>query len=339
MRLKKGTFYAGIISIISGTIFLCSSRKQVVVLPDQSVLSESTEHSDSLTENLKTDETGTLIVEPQNWVNEQFVLLAKPVMFRRFGYELFRCPDLSSCARVDTFYELSNRRLKYERFCLDTLTVKGVTPDEGGEWLIEFLDKRYSINLFVRTKKSALQEMVFLKDFDAAYRRWRGKTVFSRKGVISVELPGGNLSSEKVKRYDSLKVTDVRYGLSPLPVNPIWLMVTTGKGTEGFIAVRFSWTNTMSDQVSESLSWRDDIAEVNPMQQYDWDATTWEVIESHRITVGMNKDQVTMSWGRPLKIVDTTLNNSKVQCWNYAAQKLYFDDNSLITIEDQGNSK
>jgi hypothetical protein len=33
--------------------------------------------------------------------------------------------------------------MKYERFCLDTLTVKAVTPEGGGEWLIEFIDKRY----------------------------------------------------------------------------------------------------------------------------------------------------------------------------------------------------
>jgi hypothetical protein len=114
-------------------------------------------------------------------------------------------------------------------------------------------------------------------------------------------------------------------------------MVTTGKGIEGFIPVRYSWTNAMSDQVSDLPSWGDDIAEINPMQQYDWDETTWEVIESHRITVGMDKDQVTMSWGRPLKMVDTTFDNSMVQCWNYAAQKLYFKENILITIEEQGS--
>jgi hypothetical protein len=36
--------------------------------------------------------------------------LSKPMMFRRFGYELFRCSDINNCARIDTFYELANRR-------------------------------------------------------------------------------------------------------------------------------------------------------------------------------------------------------------------------------------
>lgn len=339
MRIKKRLFfYTGIISLVSGVCFLCDiSKKPLRVLPDQSLLSGGVDSSKI--ENLKTDNTVPERSEPGKWVNSSFVLLPKPSMFRRFGYELYRCMDTSDCVVPDTFYELSNRRLKYDSFCCDTLVVTAVTHETDGEWLIAFLDKRYSIKLFTRTKKSALQEMVYLNDFEAACKRWRENAVFSRKGVISITVANGNLSSVKVRRYDSLKVFDVRYGLSPLPVNPIWLMVTTRSGVEGFIPVRYSWTNVMTDQVFDSLPWCDDILELNPVQYFNWDAAVWEVIENQRITIGMNKEQVFMSWGRPLEKVDTTFNSSRVQCWNYTAQKLYFNDNGLISIEDQGSLK
>jgi hypothetical protein len=176
--------------------------------------------------------------------------------------------------------------------------------------------------------------MVLLKDFEAACDRWRGQPVFSSKGVISSAGSNCNLSSVKVRRSDSLKVYDVRYGLSPLPVNPIWLMVKTNNGVEGFIPVRYSWSNVMLDQVYEGLPWADDILEFNPMKRYNWDPVSWELIENHRVTIGMERDQVLMSWGRPGQKSDTTINGSKLQCWIYPAQKLYFNEIGLITIED-----
>jgi hypothetical protein len=111
-------------------------------------------------------------------------------------------------------------------------------------------------------------------------------------------------------------------------------MVKSNNGKEGFIPVRYSWSNTMADQVLDGLPWTDDILEFNPIKRYTWDAVTWELIENHRVTIGMEKDQVLMSWGRPGLKSDTTINGGKLQCWKYPAQKLYFNENALITIED-----
>lgn len=322
--------------------FLCSCMTCTVpenkgsALPDQSRFEYS---SDSAKASAPVDDHQDVdvipeTVGPQQWVNLSFVLLPKPVMFQRFGYEVYRCADSRKCGESDSFYVLSNNRIKYDRFFNDTLKVIAVNRKQDGEWMISFLSGRHSINLFAHTKKAALSEMVLLKDFEAASRRWIGRSIFSSKGVISSNGTNGNLSSVKVRRFDSLKVYDVRYGLTPLPVNPIWLMIKSGNGIEGFIPVRYSWSNVMTDQVHEGLPWADEILEFNPLKRYSWDAAIWELIENHRIAIGMEREQIIMSWGRPIQKSDTTLNGSKLQCWIYPAQKLYFNEIALISIED-----
>jgi hypothetical protein len=305
-------------------------------LPDQSQLRNT---ADSLSVPLKIVQQQDVDpvperIKPEQWINQSFVLLPKPSMFQRFGYELYRCADSKLCSETDTFYEHSNKRIRYDRFCGDTLNVVAVSRKADGEWLVSLVDKRHNLNLFGHTKKTALTEMVLLKDFEAASKRWLGKPVFSSKGVISSNGSNGNLTSVKVRRFDSLKVYEVCYGLTPLPVNPIWLMVKSDNGIDGFIPVRYSWSNVIVDQVYDGLPWADDILEFNPMKRYNWDAAIWELIENHRVTIGMERDQVLMSWGRPVQKSDTLINGSKLQCWIYPAQKLYFNEIALITIED-----
>ncbi len=332
----KPLFTTGTI-VLTGLCIACTvSQKKGTLLPDQSLLNtaiDSTCVKTPIDQNQAADSVQEKL-EPDQWINRSFVLLPKPAMFQRFGYELYRCVDTGQCFETDTFYEHSNKRIRYDRFCGDTLNVIAVSRLADGEWLVSLHDNRYNLNIYGHTKKTALTEMVLLKDFEAACVRWRGKAVFSSKGVISTAGSNGNLSSIKVRRFDSLKVYDVRYGLTPLPVNPIWLMVKCNNGVEGFIPVRYSWSNVMSDQLHEGAAWDDDILEFNPMKRYNWDATIWELIENHRVTIGMERDQVIMSWGRPGEKSDTTINGAKLQCWIYPAQKLYFNEMALITIED-----
>jgi hypothetical protein len=336
--MKKNLCSFGISGFLSLLMVCTVSEKKGSILPDQSQLAST---ADSLSVQGQVDEDriyDTLPlpekIEPEQWVSHSFVLLPKPAMFQRFGYEVYRCADSKQCSESDTFYEHSSKRIRYDRFCGDTLNVVAVIRKPDGEWLVSLFDKRYNLSLYGHTKKAALTEMVLLKDFEAACDRWRGKAVFSSKGVISSAGSNGNLSSVKVRRFDSLMVYDVRYGLTPLPVNPIWLMVKTGNGVEGFIPVRYSWSNVMKDQVAEGLPWADDILEFNPIKRYNWDIAIWELIENHRVTIDMDKNQVLMSWGRPLQKSDTIINGSKLQCWIYPAQKLYFNEVVLVTIED-----
>lgn len=334
--MKKKLLATGISGFLCFILSCTISEKKGTLLPDQSQLTttvDSTSAPTLINENHEVDVNPEMIV-PDQWVNLSFVLLPKPAMFQRFGYEVYRCADNKQCSESDTFYLLSSKRIRYDRFAGDTLQVLAVSRNTDGEWLVTLVDKRYSLNLYAHTRKSALTEMVLLKDFESACNRWRGKTVFSSKGVISSAGSNGNLTSIKVRRFDSLRVYDVRYGLSPLPVNPIWLMVKSNTGIEGFIPVRYSWSNVMTDQLLDGLPWADDILEFNPMKRHTWDAVAWELIENHRVTIGMEKDQVLMSWGRPGQKADTTINGSKLQCWKYPAQKLYFNETALITIED-----
>ncbi len=59
-----------------------------------------------------------------------------------------------------------------------------------------------------------------------------------------------------------------------------------------------------------------------------------ETIKKQKIRLGMTKDQVLLSWGKPKNINRTvTLHGAKEQ-WVYDKQYLYFEDGNLAAYQD-----
>jgi hypothetical protein len=126
-------------------------------------------------------------------------------------------------------------------------------------------------------------------------------------------------------------VTGVRWGMTPLPPKPLWILVETPSGEKGFIPTRASWVNAMIDSKNNSAPWNDDIMETDPKKLYSWDETIWEAINSHSIATGMNRLQVRMSWGRPKSVLPSA--SDKKETWVYSAQSLVFVNDSLVSSE------
>ena len=123
--------------------------------------------------------------------------------------------------------------------------------------------------------------------------------------------------------------------MTPLPVNPIWLVVRTADSTEGFIPVRVSWTNTMIDRRTDRRPWDEDIYETDPAVLYEWDENMWETINNHRVILEMTADQVTASWGYPLSVEPLREDSTSDEIWTYPSQKLHFHDNKLVAISER----
>jgi len=263
------------------------------------------------------------------WIGQEFVILEKQNMFKKFGYEM-RLADTSKT--VDSVLETGKKRyLKCDRFCNRIFKVISITPF-GNESIVSMKDSS-GLRIEATTHKGAIKEIVLKNDLDSARQRWIGKYVYSKKGTISTLLESG-FGSLKVKIQDSLYVYDVRWGTTPLPVNPIWLMVKTSRGEKGFIALRYSWTNTMNDLIQSNCAWSSEILEENPQLTYKWTLDMWNTINSHQITIGMNPDQVLLSWGEPLSKNQIVKDNLTQQYWKYPSQQLIFDKDSLINIEN-----
>lgn len=275
------------------------------------------------------------ILSVQNWPGNRFVLLDKQKLFSQHGYELYTCRQLDSCtSQADTVWTRPNHRLRYDKFKGHVLRVTDV-EQISDEWLVTFIDENTNMVIYARTHKGAIKEIALENDLEMARKRWMGKYVFSRKGVISTILENGSgFSSMKVRIQDSLKVIDVRWGTSPLPVNPIWLIVEASGNRKGFIPVRYSWTNTLSDQIRNIDAWGNDILENDPSVEHSWSPEMWELINNHRIVVEMTREQVFLSWGEPLSRVRKENKGIQRECWIYSSQELYFDEKGLADIVD-----
>lgn len=271
----------------------------------------------------------------EEWIGKEFIVLPKQQMFRNFGYELYFDKDFeNSTLPIDPAVQLKNHRIKLESIAEHTLVGKEI-EDLNGETLVTFADQVTGKEIYAKTYKKAVKEIAFKEDLENAKKKWLGKVVFSRRGMISIIENDNGFGSQKVRIEDSLIVYDIRWGVTPLPVNPLWLMVETVRKTKGFIPVRVSWSNVMNDLPKEGDPWEEDIFESDPKLLFNWESNMWDLINNHRVTKEMNRDQVLVSWGKPLEKYKKDVNGDSLECWKYQSQVVYFGSKSIIKIEDK----
>ncbi|MBN2188717.1 MAG: hypothetical protein JW699_04625 [Chitinispirillaceae bacterium] len=277
-------------------------------------------------------DTGALTMTA--WPGKKFVLLEKPLLYCGYGYELWPCPQFEKCrGAIDAAFFTKYRRARCDVFAGRTMTVVSVTGS-GAERAVAFRDPVSGKKLYARTADGECREFAYAADRDAAEKRWLGRHVFSARGFVSY-LSSNRSVTVQVDLRDSLLVTGVRFGLTPLPAKPLWLMVRTRKGDSGAIPFRFSWTNAARKQLRAGEPWEDDFYETNPAALCPADGRTWETINAHRVSEGMTRAQVRMSWGRPQAKDSAEYRGAPRERWTYESKDLYFDGKELIGAEEK----
>jgi hypothetical protein len=339
MRKKIiGIFTAGIVLLCS-----CSTpmRNYLEEPPKTAPPADSitAKKSDTLSLDIKKNDTpaplpSSRTVSIENWVGKRFLLLDKPAPYCSYGYELYTCPTPDSCrGPVDTTLETRYHRIRCGKFGGAVLTVISMEP-VGDEWLVGFTSNISGKPLYAKTSDGDLHEFAYAADCDSAKTRWTGKTMYSARGFITI-VDAGKTGTIKVRLQDPLRVLDVRPGLTPLPAKPLWLMVETADGAKGVIPVRFSWTISPASQRHEGNPWDDDIFESDPTLSCIADAATWETINLHHVRKGMTREQVRLSWGRPRERKSGMHEAASRECWVYDNQRLWFDTEELVGIEEK----
>jgi hypothetical protein len=268
----------------------------------------------------------------EQWIGKDFVVLEKQQMFKKFGYELFLSKEMENgVTPIDTGLELKKHRIRCDKISGHSLTCESIVYDQG-EWIVNFSDLTLNKKIWAKTYKNAIKDLAIKSDYENAKKRWLGKAVFSRRGVVSTNDSKSGYGSMKVQIQDSLHVVDICWGVTPLPVKPLWLIIETKEKLKGFIPIRISWTNIMGDQLQEGLPWDEDIFESDPSVIFNWDSTTWEIVNNHRVVNGMSPEQVEASWGKPLKRAKKELNGTVLECWIYQSQALYFGDKGIVEV-------
>jgi len=278
-------------------------------------------------------------VEVSAWAGKKFVLLEKPALYCEYGYELYSSPLMAAArAPIDTALFTKYRRARCDVFAGRTLTVVSAIKEKKGrgpEYGVTFSEPLSGKKLYVKTADNVYHEVAYAPDREAAEKRWLGKTVFAARGFIT-DFSGNNPVTVKVDLRDSLLVTGVKFGLTPLPAKPLWLMVESRAGAKGTIPLCFSWTNVAKKLRREGNAWDDDLYETSPAAFCEAGSAVWETINAHHVNVTMTREQVRMSWGRPLDMKKACeYYGAPRECWTYESQNLYFDEKELVGIEEK----
>lgn len=72
-----------------------------------------------------------------------------------------------------------------------------------------------------------------------------------------------------------------------------------------------------ADQVAKMFSDEYELFAYDPQKKYNWSAAVWKQIKAEKVTIGMTKDQVRLSWGPPWETSVSKIAGSNVEVWLY----------------------
>ncbi|WP_239616560.1 stalk domain-containing protein [Cohnella mopanensis] len=74
---------------------------------------------------------------------------------------------------------------------------------------------------------------------------------------------------------------------------------------------------TISSFVSEQFTDEYYLFSYDPKKKYRWSESTWNQIKAGKVSLGMTKDQVKLSWGYPASTSITSARGNKIETWVY----------------------
>lgn len=276
-------------------------------------------------------------VPVSEWAGKKFRLLEKTKMFQKYGYELYTSPLFSEdTTPADPRIAHKNHRLKYKVFNRATVIATAVKKMADGEYHITFKANTPQLTVYGKTRKGIIEGLALYGDFEAAEKRWKGKTIFSRRRSIETyDSAQSCFTSDKISVTEPLKVIAIRWGITPLPPKSLWLVIVRPGGFKGFIPINYSWTNVLQTEKTVSLPWEKDIFEQDPRKLFKWEEYIWETIDKHNICTGMTTEQVRFSWGKPKEIKTKKSSDGKeITTYKYSGKMLKFENDTLrSTVE------
>lgn len=274
-------------------------------------------------------------VPVENWVGKKFIFLEKNKRLQEFGYDLHLNKNFYSYRdSYDSDLEVNTTyNLKYSRFVGKTITVVNVEEGTVGNIYV-FEEDSTGLKLYGQPYNGHIDGIAPLLDIDRAKKRWMGKTLYSKEREINTyDEETGEYGTVKVKIGIPLKVIDIWWGLDS--VWPIWIIVETKTGEKGYINTKFSWTNVYSDWWTDARPWEDDFFEFNPKQKYKWSNDVWELIDKQKVKIGMTKEQIILSWGKPKEMNKDIYKSGTHEQWIYEGQYLYLENGKLTSMQNR----
>lgn len=275
----------------------------------------------------------------EQWVGKEFVFLVLEKYFRDQGYSNFSLRESSiDFGESDTELETLGH-LRYDKFVGKTIKVLKFGQDSKTSLLkvITFIEESSGLKIYGHMISDGhIDGIVLSDDLSKAKVRWLGKAIYSKnKFIRTYSQETDEYGDINVRMDEPLKVIDIWPGVSSSMVSSypenIWIIVETSQKKKGFLSTGFSWTNT--DQIfwSNKRPWEKILFEFNPREKYRWTNEIWNLINNSKVRIGMNEEQVKLSWGAPYTINDTVYKDQRSDQWVYEDRAYLYFENGLLT--------
>jgi len=263
-------------------------------------------------------------VKVEQWTGYDFTFLPLPAT-ESPGYEIFTEDQATLGFQGDR-----SVRIPYDGHVGKQVTVTGIVPveaiDNQQEYVVHMTVNDTGENLVGRTMRGQLAGLVLTADLNNARQQFLGKTVYPKFRELSgLYVPGSTMPQAVATKIGSpVTVVDVYAGNQSQ--EPICLVVSVN-GEKAILPITYSWTNSPIKPWTQTSPWQDALFMEDPRITLGGSQDLWKQIEAGIVEEGMTKDQVHLSWGKPVRIEE---NGS---AWIYGTKKLNFDGDVLHSID------
>lgn len=200
--------------------------------------------------------------------------------------------------------------------------------------LFEFVYHKGSIEqLRVLDAELIIPDLVWVDEIDEVRERLVGQKIFLLTDQWFRDEADREVRVDGQK-YISAKVTNVGYGSQRCPIK---IVFQTTDGNESHISVSISHVNGMMHVNNRLTKDFDSVFSLtDPKKNHpNISTSTWALIQSGKVKVGMTKQECRLSWGEPLDINSTASGASIKEQWVYGSSSyLYFTNNRLTSIQN-----
>lgn len=252
-------------------------------------------------------------------VGEQFIFLPNLKRLQKYGYQ--KCTGGNGEFGNPLYSEAVGR--------IGTI-MKVVKDKTIHRVVIEMLDNKQTYEC--EAYSESIDGLGSIQDLDDAKHKWKGRTIWFKAGTVSTYNADDDSFGElKVKRLSKGLITNVAAAWNAS--SPVRILIKLETGEEGFKDINASGTN-VSEVLRNKPRFEDYFFSIDPKSMYQWPKNIWEAIEDGKVRIGMSKEQVSLSWGKPKSINKTVTENSASEQWVYRdGSYLYFTDGIVRSIQ------
>lgn len=265
-----------------------------------------------------------LLVE--QWTGHSFTFLALPAAKQAAGYEIFKVDQASKGFEGDP-----SVRISYAEHVGKQVTVNQIVSFPAGNNLKESL-VYMTVNdtgekLVGKTMREQLEGLVLTADLMNARKQFLGQTIYPKlRGLSGLYIPRINETPMPVMIPIGSAVTVVDVYPGNQSQEPIWLIVSVNE-EKAMLPISYSWTNMLITEWTQNPAWQVALFTEDPHLTFNWSQDIWNNIEKGNVENGMTKEQIRLSWGKPINI------DGKSNSWIYGSQKLNFSEEVLSSID------